>query len=363
MKGTKKTSTYVGGVEVDRLSIQIPIAAGGGNEVKRKFEFQFDHSDATAGLFKAIFVAKDTGRWPVDRLESLTRLIMDLDQAVGRIAKVSEVLCEDLAPAVGLLSSLDQVSGSGLASQGELMESMLREPTGFGEAPEWSEWRRTAGVAHSASFDLLERHAMSAKGDGATSFVDGAELVAKLGRTRRSRQLDEPFKGSSDFLDLQRRTLDVQKRSGERLWKKVDQELATFDGLIEPGMKWASLHARVRTALQQAKDDGLLPLADSFSEMEQLAAVVPETSIECYSTLLKVRDDLDRSIFDLMPDRSDELGRLRSFCSFVDGLFKVVEEKLNTEARPEVAEVSVVSAANSLQNVAEQLDAFSGGAK
>jgi hypothetical protein len=243
------------------------------------------------------------------------------------------------------------------------MESMLREPTGFGEAPEWSEWERTAKAAHIASLGFLERHAMSAKGDGATSFVDGAELVAKIGRSRSSRQLNEPLKGSSDFLDLQRRTLEVQKRSGERLWRKVDEQLATFDGLIESGVKWSNLYERARAALLKAKDDGLLPLADSFSAMEQLAAAVPDTSIECYFSLLKLRLDAGRSIFDLMPDRSDELGRLHSYCSFVDGLFKVVEEKLDTEARPEVAEVSVVSAAHSLQNVADQLDAFSGGAK
>jgi hypothetical protein len=79
--------------------------------------------------------------------------------------------------------------------------------------------------------------------------------------------------------------------------------------------------------------------------------------------ILKLKADLDRSIFDLMPDRSDELGRLHSYCSFVDSLFKALEEKLDTEARPEVAEVNAVSTAHSLQNLADQLDAFSGGAK
>ena len=363
MKGPRNDSVYVGGIVVDLLSVRIPLASGGGAEVKREFELEFDHSDATAGVLKAIVATRQTGNWPVDRIEALARLTTEFDKAVDRIASLSKELREDLGPAVMLLSSLDQVRGSSLTTQGELMESMLREPTGFGEAPEWADWGRTAKAAHSASFGFLERYAMGAKGDGATSFVDGAELLAKLGRSRKSRQLGEPFKGSTDFIDLQRRTLDVQKRSGERLWKKVDQQLAAFDGFIEPGVKWGPLQERVRAALQHAKNDGLLPLADAFSQMEQLAAAVPETSIESYYTLLKLRADEDRSIFDLMPDRSDELGRLHSYCSFVDSLFTAVEEKLDTEARPEVAEVSAVSTAHSLQNLADQLDAFPGGAK
>jgi len=362
-KGPRTDSVYVGGVVVDLLSIRIPLASGGGGEVKREFEFEFEHGDATAGLLKAIVFARQSKTWPVDRIEALARLTTEFDRAVERIALLSKELRDDLGPAVVLLSSLDQVRGSSLTTQGELMESMLREPTGFGEAPEWSEWGRTARAAHSASFGFLERYVMSAKGDGATSFVDGAELLAKLGRSRKSRQLGEPFKGSTDFIDLQRRTLDVQKRSGERLWKKVDQQLAAFDGLIEPGVKWGPLQEGVRAALLHAKNDGLLPLADSFTVMEQLAAAVPETSIESYTALLKLQADEDRSIFDLMPDHSDELGRLHSYCSFVDSLFKAIEEKLDTEARPEVAEVNAVSTAHSLQNLADQLDAFSGGTK
>jgi hypothetical protein len=359
----RNDSFYVGGVLIEMVGVRIPFAGGGGNEVKRAFEFEFDHSDASAVLFKAIIFARQTGLWPVDRLEALARLTAEFDNSVLKIARVSKALSGDVDPAVDLLVALDRCRTEGLTSAGEALESILREPSGFGESKDWDDWAKAARTAHSSSADLLERCAMGAKGEGGTSFADGAVLATRLGRNRRGRRLQEPFKGSSDFVDLQRRTLEVQVRIGARLWKKVDQQLEATGELLAPGVTMTSLSAAVRSALQQARTAGLLPHADSFDEMERLAEDVPDTSVATHASLLRRSTEENRSVFDLMPDRSDELQRLLAYCVFVDGLFAVVEAKLGEVPAPEVAAVSVVSAKLSLRKLADQLEILSGGAK
>ena len=359
----RSDSFYVGGVLIEMVGVRIPVAGGGGNEVKREFELEFDHSDASAVLFKAIISARQTGLWPVDRLEALARLTAEFDNSVVRIAQVSKALSGDVEPAVDLLVALDHGRTEGLTSAGKALESMLREPSGFGESKDWDDWGKAARTAHSSSATLLERCAMGAKGDGGTSFADGAVLATRLGRNRRGRRLQEPFKGSSDLVDLQRRTLEVQVRIGERLWKRIDQQLEATGELLAPGVTWTSLSAAVRSALQKARTAGLLPHADSFDEMERLAADVPDTSVDTHASLLRRRTDENRSVFDLMPDRSDELQRLLAYCVFVDGLFAVVEAELGEVLAPEDVAVTPRGTADALRKLAHQLEILSGGAK
>lgn len=359
----KRSHVLVGGVKVEPKCIQIERAQGGGGDLPWDFKIEFDSSTSTGVLFKAIIEAEKSGSWPIGKLAELAGFIGNLDAASSRLADLSAKRRIDIEPAVRLLSVSNQQGLSKDLSLGELLEARLRKPEGFGQSNSWGEWRKVVTDVHESSFNLLEDLLSEAKGDGGSSSFDAAVVMDSLEKARRLRELKEPFKGTEKSVELQRRLSDVQNRAGVQLWAEMHKLLDAIGEFVEAGTKLDPLKSQVNATLVRAKNDGLLPRADSYEEIRSHSDSLDDSCADLFSTLVRAGAGQSPSIFDLMPDRTTSLVSLRDYCLKVSGLFGYLESRVDGGNGVTSSGPTVVSVAGLLRNTADKLDSIAGGGK
>ena len=356
-----KSSSTANGIPIEEKCIRIPQAAGGGADLPRLFEVEFDQSPSTGLLFQAILDFEATNMWSAQSLSSLHRLTSLLEDAASRIRYLGASNESDLVPAVQLLVFVGTIPDAKRATPGETLERILRPPTGFGTTQDWKTWERESTKAHEKSIGIVEQVASGAKGEGATSFLDSAQILKVLTGSKGSSKPQEGLEGSPEFVDLKKQVFETENRISKRLWQLTDIRLTGLDRVVDDQTKWTTLRDQVQRAVTLANNSGLLPQANALAQVDQLAGAVEANTLDELQVLRRVACSETRSLFNLMPDCSERLGRLKAYCDFVEQLLDSIESQLSANSSKETVEVSPVLTAQAVRRVADSLTPYTGG--
>lgn len=351
---------WVSGIKVEPKCIEIKRAQGGGAELERHFKIDFDASDSNGVLFKKILLIQKSGSWSTDQL---IKLIDIFDDASSRLAGLVDSRMVDIKPAVRLLSVTSQKRLSKDLTPGQLLEAQLREPEGFGESNSWTEWKKVVTEAHEESFNLLECMLSEAKGDGGSSVFDAAVVIEALNKGRSLRELKEPFKGSKESADLQRKLAEVQQRVGDKLWAEMHELLGAIGEFVADRFNLGLLTDQVDATLVKAKNAGKLPHADAYDEICDLAASLDDSCADSFSKLKRASDAENPSIFDLMPDQTKSLTSLRNYCQRASTLFENLQKQSHSSGEAASSGPTVSGLVTALQRMTDRLDSIAGGGK
>ena len=348
-----KGAYTVGNLETTLKSdcVQIDAAQGGGAEVERPFEILLDRSAGSAVMIKAILRAESGEGWgenPSEAIDRYSDFVTCLDgwtkelvQASASSAKSYSLL--ELALSAGMKPAKE-------AALGERLEAFLQPPASSeGRTKELRDFSAQAQKSRQAVLRHLEADLSAAKGGGASSLIDGAQLLKEL-RTLSSpvAAVEKVEKGEAPRLDDLIQKLETAEVSE---WKVVSELLDSVLDHLDDGESWEDLRTGLRTTVERANQGGLLPRATTLEDLNARAERVPDDAVITVRRLAGVAE-ASRDLWQLTPDPSIGLMALKDYTEFASEVLESVEQKLGGPegSNPSAGPGEVISAMRTLSN-------------
>jgi len=348
----------VGLLPFEADAVLIEASQGGGTEVERPFSIEIRRTPKFAVMLKALLTAsRHDGRWPSAADQQYADFVNFVDEWSAELIKLASSRSVNLKPSIHLLALTSQPSISAAQQAGECLEAMLtaREDTApNGDA--WKSWAKQSIRARKKALEVIEGTLANAKGAGASSFIDGAQILGELKKARGTKRLGDTLTGTDEFIELQRQVRTLQANCEDRVWKQVDHLLGEVSPFVRSGHSWTALQEEVELAINAGTTAGFLSVATTKADLAALAEAVPEDAVDAVTRLNRLAIRGTRDLWDLVPDPVAGLEALLAYCKSVDNAFIGLEERVETVVGGRTATIGPGAAAVRLRTLADALD-------
>jgi hypothetical protein len=347
----------VGSVRFEENSVRIEAAQGGGSDLARQFEIRIDRSAKMAVLIKALLSADHELRWPASSDQQYADFVALVENWASELTSIASPPAVDLDPAVQLLALTSQPKVASGQSAGDRFEVMLQarvDPAPRG--PAWQAWAKSMSRARQESLHVLDRSLSSAKGIGASSFIDAGAIIRLLDKAGSVHRIGDTLTGSEVFIDLQRHVRTQQAKTAEQEWNQVNQILDELRLHVDSKQSWSRIRSDVDAAIGMAHNAGLLPIATARADLADLASAVPEDATSILAKLERRTTDSSHDLWDLLPDPFPTLQSLLAYCDGVSAVLTSLEERLASELNSHESVIGPAAVASTVRDLADALD-------
>ncbi|SVD67536.1 uncharacterized protein METZ01_LOCUS420390, partial [marine metagenome] len=216
----------VGHIPFKESDVRIESAQGGGAELERPFSIKIRRNAKMAVFLKTALKVNDDKGWSGIEEKRFVEATSLLDGWVKELLKTSRPRKADLASALQLLAITAQPGLSASEFDGTEVEALIQGSSLGGDRTRaWDRWQKKAEKLRSEALRQVEQRASHAKGTGASSLLDAAQVLPRLRALKTRKELGTKLEGEGTFVEELRSLAEYQSSASASEWKEVTKLL------------------------------------------------------------------------------------------------------------------------------------------